>query len=155
MFDVGGQRNERRKWIHAFDNVQAVMFVASLSEYDELVRELIDQLTYWLCDWPCDWPCDYVILPLIRPTSTQHRKPELAPTHSSGLAQSVFRPFHSLPHRLTLPHPLQVLFEDDTQNRVEESLSLFDQIVNSKWFNSAAMILFLNKKANEHPTPSL
>ena len=76
MFDVGGQRNERRKWIHAFDNVQAVVFVAALSEYD------------------------------------------------------------------------QVLFEDETQNRMEEALQLFDQIVNSKWFKTTAMILFLNKKVS-------
>jgi len=40
----------------------------------------------------------------------------------------------------------QVLFEDETQNRMEEALQLFDQIVNSKWFKATAMILFLNKK---------
>jgi len=74
MFDVGGQRNERRKWIHAFDNVDAVVFVAALSEYD------------------------------------------------------------------------QVLFEDETMNRMDEALTLFDQIANSKWFKQTAMILFLNKK---------
>jgi GTPase SAR1 family protein len=74
MFDVGGQRNERRKWIHAFDNVNAVVFVAALSEYD------------------------------------------------------------------------QVLFEDETQNRMDEAITLFDQIVNSKWFKQTSMILFLNKK---------
>jgi len=39
MFDVGGQRNERRKWIHCFDNVDAVCFVASLSEFDQNLYE--------------------------------------------------------------------------------------------------------------------
>jgi len=29
MFDVGGQRGERKKWIHCFDNVTAIMFIAS------------------------------------------------------------------------------------------------------------------------------
>lgn len=74
MFDVGGQRNERRKWIHCFDNVDAVVFVAALSEFD------------------------------------------------------------------------QVLFEDETQNRLDEALDLFAQIVNSKWFKDSSLILFLNKK---------
>ena len=74
MFDVGGQRNERRKWIHCFDNVDAVVFVAALSEFD------------------------------------------------------------------------QVLFEDETMNRLDEALDLFAQIVNSKWFKETSMILFLNKK---------
>jgi len=39
MFDVGGQRNERKKWIHAFDNVTAVIFVAAISEYDQVLYE--------------------------------------------------------------------------------------------------------------------
>ena len=74
MFDMGGQRNERRKWIHTFANVNAIIFVAALSEYD------------------------------------------------------------------------QVLYEDESQNRMQESINLFDQIVNSKWFNDTAVILFLNKR---------
>ena len=73
-FDVGGQRNERRKWIHCFDNVNAVVFVASLSEFD------------------------------------------------------------------------QNLFEDETKNRLDEALELFQQISNSKWFQDTSLILFLNKK---------
>lgn len=74
MFDVGGQRNERRKWIHCFDHVTAVCFVAALSEFD------------------------------------------------------------------------QVLYEDETQNRLDEAVDLFKQISNSKWFKSTEIILFLNKK---------
>jgi GTPase SAR1 family protein len=74
MFDVGGQRNERKKWIHCFENVTAVMFVAAISEFD------------------------------------------------------------------------QVLFEDYTQNRFTEALKLFKEIVNSKWFEKTAFILFLNKE---------
>ena len=26
MFDAGGQRSERKKWIHCFDDVQAIFF---------------------------------------------------------------------------------------------------------------------------------
>jgi len=74
MYDVGGQRNERKKWIHCFDDVTAVIFVASLSEYD------------------------------------------------------------------------QVLYEDNTVNRMEEAVTLFSDIANSRWFKSTAMILFLNKR---------
>ena len=73
MLDVGGQRSERRKWIHCFDCVTAVLFCASLSEYDQTLRE------------------------------------------------------------------------DDTQNRMKESLLLFDEICNSPWFRDTAFILFLNK----------
>ena len=73
-FDVGGQRNERRKWIHCFDNVDCVVFVASLSEFD------------------------------------------------------------------------QMLYEDETKNRMDEALELFAQISNSKWFQNTSLILFLNKK---------
>jgi len=73
MIDVGGQRSERRKWIHCFEGVTAVLFCASLSEYDQYLRE------------------------------------------------------------------------DKKQNRMTESLLLFDEISNSPWFEKTAIILFLNK----------
>jgi len=74
MFDVGGQRNERKKWIHCFENVTCVIFVAAISEYD------------------------------------------------------------------------QVLYEDETTNRMHEAINLFDEICNSRWFKETSIILFLNKK---------
>jgi len=73
MFDVGGQRNERKKWIHCFENVTSVIFVVAMSEYN------------------------------------------------------------------------QVLYEDESMNRLRESLNLFEEICNSKWFRKTSMILFLNK----------
>lgn len=39
VFDVGGARNERKKWIHCFDNVSAVIFMASLACYDRPMFE--------------------------------------------------------------------------------------------------------------------
>lgn len=67
MYDVGGQRNERKKWIHCFDDVTAIIFVASASEYD------------------------------------------------------------------------QSLFEDASVNRMEEAVTLFADIANSRWFKNSAV----------------
>lgn len=39
VVDVGGQKSERRKWIHCFENVTCLMFLASLSEYDQVLEE--------------------------------------------------------------------------------------------------------------------
>ncbi len=39
MVDVGGQRSERRKWIHCFENVTSIIFLAALSEYDQVLAE--------------------------------------------------------------------------------------------------------------------
>jgi len=73
VVDVGGQRTERRKWIHCFQDVTAILFFASLSEYN------------------------------------------------------------------------QQLWEERKVNRMQESLKLFDEIVNCAWFKDTAIILFLNK----------
>jgi hypothetical protein len=39
LLDVGGQRNERKKWIHCFENVTSIIFVAALNEFDQLLFE--------------------------------------------------------------------------------------------------------------------
>lgn len=39
MFDVGGQRSERKKWIHCFEGVTAIIFCASMSDYDLVLAE--------------------------------------------------------------------------------------------------------------------
>ena len=72
--DVGGQRNERKKWIHGFEGVTAVIYVAALNHY----------------------AC--------------------------------------------------VLFEDESKNAMIESLDLFFETSNLKWFKKTEMILFLNKE---------
>lgn len=74
MVDVGGQRSERKKWIHCFQEVTALIFCVAMSEYD------------------------------------------------------------------------LKLYEDETVNRMHESIMLFEEICNCQWFNETAIILFLNKK---------
>lgn len=40
LYDVGGQRSERRKWLSCFDSIQVMLFVVALSSYDiKLVEE--------------------------------------------------------------------------------------------------------------------
>jgi len=73
LVDVGGQRNERKKWIHCFQEVTAIIFVVAVSEFD-----------------------------------------------------------------LTLE-------EDLVTNRMHESLKLFNDVVNNRWFAETDVILFLNK----------
>lgn len=73
VFDVGGQRAERKKWINCFQNVKTVLFVVAISEFD------------------------------------------------------------------------QVCFEDEVTNRLQESLTVFDNVCNSKWFEATPMILLFNK----------
>jgi len=34
FIDVGGQKSERRKWNHCFDNVNSIIFLAALDEYN-------------------------------------------------------------------------------------------------------------------------
>ncbi|KAF9615064.1 hypothetical protein IFM89_021635 [Coptis chinensis] len=61
LFDVGGQRNERRKWIHLFEGVTAVIFCVAISEYDQMLFEdenknrmmETKELFHWVLKQPC------------------------------------------------------------------------------------------------------
>lgn len=66
MFDVGGQRSERKKWIHCFENVTSIIFCVALSEYDQVLLEEssqvstkfavceVSEITNWLALEPYD-----------------------------------------------------------------------------------------------------
>lgn len=47
LFDVGGQRSERKKWIHCFEDVTAIIFCVAMSEYDQVLHE--DETTVTMC----------------------------------------------------------------------------------------------------------
>lgn len=52
MFDVGGQRSERKKWIHVFDNCQAILFLVAISAYDSVLiedRNGVSAVSLWYC----------------------------------------------------------------------------------------------------------
>lgn len=36
---MGGQRSERKKWIHCFEGVTCIIFIAALSAYDMVLVE--------------------------------------------------------------------------------------------------------------------
>jgi len=50
LFDVGCLGGERRKWIHCFENVTAIVFLASLSQYDQMLHgdeSVVCALSLW------------------------------------------------------------------------------------------------------------
>jgi GTPase SAR1 family protein len=61
LVDVGGQRNERKKWINCFDGVTSVIYVASLSAYneklfeDETVNTMMESLKLFEDTFKMDW----------------------------------------------------------------------------------------------------
>ena len=46
MVDVGGQKSERRKWIHCFQDVTSILFLVSLSGYDQCLVEDKDAVRF-------------------------------------------------------------------------------------------------------------
>lgn len=52
MFDVGGQRSERKKWIHCFESVTSIIFCTALSEYDQVLLEERNTVSHSICPPP-------------------------------------------------------------------------------------------------------
>ena len=62
MVDVGGQKSERRKWIHCFQDVTSILFLVSLSGFDQCLVEDKDAVRAPLSGWRAcvvliDCPC--------------------------------------------------------------------------------------------------
>jgi guanine nucleotide-binding protein subunit alpha len=53
LVDVGGQRSERKKWLHCFQSVTAVIYLTAINEYDMVLEEdsscnrLLESLKLW------------------------------------------------------------------------------------------------------------
>jgi len=68
MVDVGGQRSERKKWIHCFQSVTAVIFCAAMSEYDfclfedDSVNRMHEALNLFEEVCNCQWFADSAII---------------------------------------------------------------------------------------------
>jgi guanine nucleotide-binding protein G(i) subunit alpha len=116
MFDVGGQRSERKKWIHCFENVTSIIFCVALSEYDQVLLEESSQV--FLSLFSGFGFCIFLSLFFIISISVH-------------LGNSPF-----LDVGTDFSH---------LKNRMMESLVLFDSVVNSRWFMRTSIILFLNK----------
>jgi len=53
MVDVGGQKSERRKWIHCFQDVTSILFLVSLSGYDQCLVEDRDAVSAFTSSTQC------------------------------------------------------------------------------------------------------
>ncbi|KAM5194390.1 guanine nucleotide-binding protein subunit alpha-11-like isoform 2-T2 [Mantella aurantiaca] len=66
MVDVGGQQSERKKWIHCFENVNAIIYLASLSEYDQQLEEKKDEVLVKMLKPPNSLSRIYIDISLIK-----------------------------------------------------------------------------------------
>ncbi|KAF7327280.1 Heterotrimeric G-protein alpha subunit 4 [Mycena kentingensis (nom. inval.)] len=68
VVDVGGQKSERRKWIHCFQDVTSILFLVSLSGYDQClfedheVNQMRDSMAIWESICSSQWFKDTSII---------------------------------------------------------------------------------------------
>lgn len=128
LFDVGGQRSERKKWIHCFENVTAIIFLVAISEYDQLLYE--DQ--------------NVVSIKLEKGEGRDSMEKLCLSTKLEIKRIQINRPRVKSISMFTISEPWSFSFLS-FQNRMQEALTLFDSICNSRWFVRTSIILFLNK----------
>lgn len=91
MVDVGGQKSERRKWIHCFQDVTSILFLVSLSGYDQCLVEDKDAVS---CS--CHFSMRRLNALLIEPNARRHD--HLGFNMSLAMVQANFNSaFHSSP----------------------------------------------------------
>ncbi|EPY77974.1 guanine nucleotide-binding protein G(q) subunit alpha [Camelus ferus] len=131
MVDVGGQRSERRKWIHCFENVTSIMFLVALSEYDQVLVESDNEVSVFHAG---NFLQTFEIpryFPEVRWTQALSQ-PTVIPSVSPTLNTCLLSDGHQ--------------HGTGQQNRMEESKALFRTIITYPWFQNSSVILFLNKK---------
>jgi len=80
MVDVGGQKSERRKWIHCFQDVTSILFLVSLSGYDQCLVEdkdanqMQDAMTIWDSICHSQWFKKTSIILFLNKNDIFHRK---------------------------------------------------------------------------------
>jgi len=80
VVDVGGQKSERRKWIHCFQDVTSILFLISLSGYDQClfedheVNQMEDALTIWESICSSQWFKDTSIILFLNKDDLFRRK---------------------------------------------------------------------------------
>jgi hypothetical protein len=47
MIDVGGQRNQRKKWINCFSSVTSIIFLSAISEFDQVLNEGVEIVSFF------------------------------------------------------------------------------------------------------------
>ncbi|KAM7319010.1 hypothetical protein ACRRTK_022122 [Alexandromys fortis] len=133
MVDVGGQRSERKKWIHCFEGVTAIIFCVELSGYDLKLYEDNQTVSKSLGSH-----CLFLGSRWTRVSQERLRpKPVLSLARPHGSFSGSVRWAARLTPALPSSQP---------QSRMAESLRLFDSICNNNWFINTSLILFLNKK---------
>ncbi|XP_025060481.1 guanine nucleotide-binding protein G(s) subunit alpha isoform X1 [Alligator sinensis] len=122
MFDVGGQRDERRKWIQCFNDRPPLFCVLERGRARQPAR------SFWAGSCCNCW--SHQGTHLASPVSHSVQPPDVTAI-IFVVASSSYN---------------MVIREDNQTNRLQEALNLFKSIWNNRWLRTISVILFLNKQ---------